>query len=83
MWFSNSSQITPTHKILGELYYGLTGHVIFLLRAQYKKIDMYGFGVMMLILIFFLLFLQVELCRKVIRLYQDIAVSWIMNKDTW
>ncbi len=24
-----------------------------------------------------------ELCRKVIRLYQDIAVSWVMNKDTW
>ena len=28
-------------------------------------------------------FLQVELCRKVIRLYQDIAVSWVMDKDTW
>lgn len=27
--------------------------------------------------------LQVELCRKVIRLYQDIAVSWVMDKDTW
>ena len=24
-----------------------------------------------------------ELCRKVIRLYQDIATSWVMDKDTW
>ena len=27
--------------------------------------------------------LQIELCRKVIRLYQDIAVSWLLDKGGW
>ena len=26
---------------------------------------------------------QTELCRKVIRLYQDIAVSWLLDKVSW
>jgi len=27
--------------------------------------------------------LQVELCRKVLRLYQDFAVSWLLDQKSW
>lgn len=27
--------------------------------------------------------LQVELCRKVMRLYQDMAVSWLLDRLAW
>lgn len=29
------------------------------------------------------MYVQTELCRKVIRLYQDMAVSWLLDKTSW